>query len=588
MAEGGLIKGLAGEAEDSLQPADAPVAGGEGIAIAAALDAARADPELSADLRRFLDIQAGVGEAQRKLVSIQTEHLHEQREVLISHMRLRRLAERLRIGSQVFFIVAATVVGLILLVLLRDAFTSREVVVEAFEAPPALAARGLSGKVVAEGLLDKLTDLQAATRGTAQKRDISSAWTNDIKVEAPGTGVSIGEIVRLLKAQFGHDVHIEGDLVQNPDGALALTVRGGGGLPKTFTGTDLGGLDGQAAEYLYGQFEPGLYAEYLFQSLRYADAIAFIKASLPGAKPSERPSLLNVWANALENTGGSTQQALDLYERAIAIKPDFWVGYNNVMNARWMLGDEEGVWRTGTMMAKAAGGRPGRAPELYYQNLDYLSWNLMTERKSLIDDLDSSLGVGTGVAVDAPTLADVEIRLHDPASAELQLQTTPTNTNDPAVPAMTHFVRGEMATAAGDKARAASEMEAFAAAYADPAISANYPGYVCLLAPAEEAAGHPDKADAALATGGHYIDCYRFRGDILDGRGDWAGARKAYAAAIAIAPDLPAAYYSFGLALARHGDLEGAKRQFALAHARGPHWADPLEAWANTRGREGR
>ena len=265
MAEGGLIKGLAGEAEESLQPADAPVAGGEGIAIAAALDAARADPELSADLRRFLDIQAGVGEAQRKLVSIQTEHLHEQREVLISHMRLRRLAERLRIGSQVFFIVAATVVGLILLVLLRDAFTSREVVVEAFEAPPALAARGLSGKVVAEGLLDKLTDLQAATRGTAQKRDISNAWTNDIKVEAPGTGVSIGEIVRLLKAQFGHDVHIEGDLVQNrrrrpgadrsrrrrpaqdlhrnrprrpgrPGGGISLRpVRAGDSMPNTFS-----------------------------------------------------------------------------------------------------------------------------------------------------------------------------------------------------------------------------------------------------------------------------------------------------------------------------------------------------------------
>ena len=148
---------------------------------------------------------------------------------------------------------------------------------------------------------------------------------------------------------------------------------------------------------------------------------------------------------------------------------------------------------------------------------------------------------------------------------------------------MTHFVRGEMATAAGDKALAASEMEAFAAAYADPAISANYPGYVCLLAPAEEAAGHPDKADAALQAGGHYIDCYRFRGDILDGRGDWAGARRAYAAAIAIAPDLPAAYYSFGLALARHGDLEGAKRQASAGpRQRGPHWADPLEAWATS------
>jgi hypothetical protein len=40
----------------------------------------------------------------------------------------------------------------------------------------------------------------------------------------------------------------------------------------------------------------------------------------------------------------------------------------------------------------------------------------------------------------------------------------------------------------------------------------------------EEAAGHPEKADAVLKTGGTFVDCSRFQGDILDGRGDWKGA----------------------------------------------------------------
>jgi len=124
-------------------------------------------------------------------------------------------------------------------------------------------------------------------------------------------------------------------------------------------------------------------------------------------------------------------------------------------------------------------------------------------------------------------------------------------------------------------------MEAFGTAYADPIVSSNSPGYSCWIAPAEEAARHPDKADAVLKTGGTFVDCYRFQADILDGRGDWPGAQKAYADSVALAPDLPAGYYSWGVALARHGDLKGAETKLKDANQRGPHWADPLKAWGD-------
>ncbi len=136
-------------------------------------------------------------------------------------------------------------------------------------------------------------------------------------------------------------------------------------------------------------------------------------------------------------------------------------------------------------------------------------------------------------------------------------------------------------------ASAAIEMEAFGTAYADPAVSSNNPGYNCWIAPAEEAAGHPEKADALLKTAGTFVDCYRFRADILDGRGDWPGAQKAYADAVALAPDLPAAYYSWGVALARHGDLAGAEAKFKGANQSGPHWADPLKAWGDVLVKQG-
>jgi tetratricopeptide (TPR) repeat protein len=100
-------------------------------------------------------------------------------------------------------------------------------------------------------------------------------------------------------------------------------------------------------------------------------------------------------------------------------------------------------------------------------------------------------------------------------------------------------------------------------------------------------AGPPEKADAVLKSGGTFVDCYRFRADILDGRGDWAGAQQAYAQAVALAPDLPAGYYSWGVALARHGDLTGAMAQLKNASHRGPHWADPLKAWGDVLEKQG-
>ena len=83
------------------------------------------------------------------------------------------------------------------------------------------------------------------------------------------------------------------------------------------------------------------------------------------------------------------------------------------------------------------------------------------------------------------------------------------------------------------------------------------------------------------------MNCYRFRADILDSRGDWAGAQKAYEEAVALAPDLPAAYYSWGVALLKHGDYAGGEAKVKDANKRGPHWADPLKVWGDLLAKQG-
>ena len=590
MAEGMPGGILGGEDEKPEVEVPEALAGAEAFAAAVAAKLAGNDPGVARKTEEFLSDQS-------HLLKLQARHLQDEHALRVAHLRnqlreekVRRFSLRLRVGFQLFIALVAAIIGIAAAIMIRDAFASRRVVIEPFDAPPALAARGLTGKVVATGLLDELSRLQDATRSLATARTLSSAWASDIKLEVPETGVSLGELSRLLRARFGHDVHVDGDLIEAAAGGLALTVRGNGVPAKTFSAsaTEVERLTVESAEYVYSKSQPARWAAYLTTVERYEEAIAFCRTAVASADPVERPGLLSAWSNAIESTGGSTREALALLRAAVKLQPDFWNAHSNIMNALMVLGDEEGAWRAGEEMRTVAGGRPGRAPDIQYQNWDYLTWNLQAWLDETVADAEAAGGAGNAVATAGAVIAEIQARLHDPEAADLALKTIREDPHDPTIAAMAHFVRSRLAAEAGDAAKAATEMEALGHAYADPAVSSNNPGYNCWVAPAEEAAGHPDKADAVLKTGGTFVDCYRFRADILDGRGDWPGAQKAYAEAVALAPDLPAAYYSWGVAFLKHGDLANAQAKLEDANRRGPHWADPLKAWGDVLVKQGK
>ena len=524
------------------------------------------------------------------ILRIRTDYLQYEQEMdranlqdQLEEERIRRISRRVRFGLLLFVVLVVAVAGIGLAILISDAVTSNQVVVEPFHAPPNLVNEGVDGTVVARGLLDELVRLQHATRATAARRGLQSAWSNGMRLAEPAERMSFNALSAMIKARYGHDLHIGGELVDSQAGELALTVRADGIAPKTYSGAagELARLYTAAAEYVFGQSEPGLWASYLTGEGRYAETIEFVQAAFPAAKEADQPYLLNAWGIALEPTGGSPRNALALYRQALKLKPDYWNAWTNVQSASINLGDEEGAWKAGEQMRKVAGGRPGRAPEPDYQSWDLLTWNLQALLKARSADHATSGDIGSVYSSAGTSTADIQARLHDLAAAELSLQTSKDDPNDPTIVAMVHFVRERLAAEAGDTARAVAEMDAFSAAYSNPAIAADIASYNCWIAPAEEAAGHPDKADAILMSAGTFVDCYRFRADILDGRGDWTGARRAYAAAVNLAPDLPAAYYSWGLALARHDDLAGAVEKLTAANVRGPHWADPLKAWGD-------
>jgi tetratricopeptide (TPR) repeat protein len=575
-----------------LSGADSPVEGSvaepptalDPTAAALAAEAAKSNPELAEKASAYFDKQS-------HLVEVQTEHLHEQRAVNLQLLKLKRLDERLKVGLRVFVILVATVIGIGGVVLIRDAVTSRNVIIESFDLSPDLATRNFSGKIVAAGILDQLERLQATTQGTTQKASLGNAWDRDIKIEVPETGLSISDIARVLRERFGHDIRIDGDLTQTPSQELALTVRGTGLLPRTFNGaaTELPRLTSEAAEYLYAQSRPALWATYLASVGRNEEAIAFARKAIRRTEPLDRARVFDVWSDAVAFSGGSLQEAMALAEEAVKLNPKDWGAQNDRQEWLARIGDEEAALRAGDEMKKLAGGRPGQAPEVLYLEWDLLTWNLATAVAAFRADLDTTGGNGTNFGSQLPRLAWMQALLHDPEAARFTMSDT-YDEDQPLPAARRHQVNATLADEQGDTAVAGQEWEAVADAYKDKGVANFLGAAICNVAPALERAGRHSEANASLAAVERltFVDCYRFRGDVLDLRGDWAAAQDWYGRAVKLGPSLPAGYYSWGVALAKHGYFDAAVEEYRDANRRGSHWADPLKAWGDVLAKQGK
>ncbi|HWE07176.1 MAG TPA: tetratricopeptide repeat protein [Rhizomicrobium sp.] len=528
------------------------------------------------------DLLAALTAEQIGLAIMQRQHLHMQ------HIR-----DRFLLAFDLSLAVGGVVIVAIIVALFWDAWTSRSVIVDPFDVPASFAAQGVSGRVVASELLDRLKAFQDATRTNQLKRAVADAWSNKIELRIPEAGISIDEVENLLHRWLSRDEHISGSVVEDGSG-IALTIRGDRFSARTFTGKrqQLHALTIKAAEYVYGGSEPYLFGVYLEEQGRAPEVIVLAQSAFSMASRSDKPLLLSVWSNALADLG-RYREARDKAREAVRLDPRFWLGYDNMMGDEQSLGEEEEIVDTGRDMERLA--RRGSwlaadVPAGYWQNLDNSVADWPAFHRDVVFDMAQNGGQGTENAAEAPIDAEALARMHDWRGAELELETSPGTNTDHYVIAQSAFVRAIIALDEGDFAHAAALMRtADKIASTDSSVASNLAApWACWLARAEALSGDSKKVDADIARGGRFVDCYRFKGDIADRRGDWPAAQKDYAAAVALAPSIPSSYESWGEGLARHGHADAAFAEFALAHEKGPHWADPLEHWGEVLAGEGR
>lgn len=572
----------------------ADTANADGLGAALAVDSIRHGKPVSPEAAHYLERRASLAAKQERIVDLQLEsHAAEARRQR-RFARIKLVSDSLKLTFQVFVIFAALAVGAGIVWMIVDAVASRNVVVDAFKAPSEFAGRGLTGDVIASDVLDELQKLQDGTRGPSQGLKTKSAWSSDIRIEVPETGVSIGEIQKLLKERFGHDLHIGGDLVQSGSGGLALTVRGEGVPAQTFTGgaDDLKKLAARAAEYIYGRSQPWLYAVYLATNGRDVEALGFLPGAFARATSDpQRADLANVWGVAYHDLNKPVE-AISKYRLAMSLSQPrstvWWKAWGNIMVEIPLASGEEASWQESVKFLRAAeSAPPGEKPELRFLNAAAgIVWDLPLALRAELQDASRNGGAGASSLPAGPAIADTYGLMHDPAQAERYMAAS--DPDDQATKTEAKLLQAYAALDRGDAASAIPPMEAYYKIWlADSSvqITADAP---CSLGLAYGLVGRTAAAEAVFKRVGAWSRCYAFHGDVLAHAGDVAGARRVWADGLKAIPDMMPVYLHRGLFELSRGDLRAAQADFATAHAKAPHYADPLKAWGDLLARAGR
>ncbi|NEX94703.1 hypothetical protein, partial [Caulobacter sp. 17J65-9] len=266
------------------------------------------------------------------------------RRVLVEHARLlkwqvadQRMGVALKALAAVAVVAGLSVAG----ALLWKGQQSTALVVEAFSTPPALAEQGVTGQAVAARLLDRLARFQAETDTARAPGTFANDWSGEVKVEIPGTGLSIADLDRVLGRSLRRETRVSGELARTPAGGLSLTTRvGTKALSVEGRADTLDALVQQSAEAIYRDTQPYRYAIWLSGQGRAVEAKAAMRDLALNGPIAEQPFALAGYANLLL-ADGDRRGALRYARRAVEVDPEFRKAWWNISDAQQALGRAE-------------------------------------------------------------------------------------------------------------------------------------------------------------------------------------------------------------------------------------------------------
>jgi tetratricopeptide (TPR) repeat protein len=524
-------------------------------------------------------------EEQTRLAKLQSDNLIEQNAFEVSHLRWRKFSDRMSGALQTMLALVALLIVVGLAMAIWNAANDRGLVVEAFSVPPDLAAKGLTGEVIATKVLDRLAALQAQTGSMRTSQSYANNWGDDIKVQIPNTGVSIGEFNRALHQWLGHATHISGEVYRTPSG-VALSARVGGDSTPVFKGSeaDIDALIDKAADSIYRSTQPYRYSSWLDTEGRAAESSAVLQSIIDTTTDArERAWAYNGMAHNTIETG-AVEPANVFLRKAIASDPSLFLPQANLAGGEQYLGrDEKALAVSRFALQTGLRGDPTMAPAALTQNVLVLRVSIA----QLTGDYASGADVARQLqaAGDAETAHEAETMfcglLHDLACFRAAAASLSMPTDDTTRLSRVGVLQ-EARAGLGQWDAVAKAAPSFHDGLSKNAFmgGVEYQSDVPLRAAAAAHLGNTKLAQALIdRTPADCVRCLRVRGQIAAAEHDWNGAAYWFARASRISPSIPFADSDWGEMLLRKGDFDGAIAKFESANKKGPHFADPLEMW---------
>ena len=540
-------------------------------------------------------------EEQTRLARLQAQDLEREDRVrhwsLLIHHTSDVLKLALELAAAAIFISIVVAIGAAIWMASHD----DGLVIDAFQVPPDMAAKGLTGDVVASQLLDRLTQMQAQTDSSRAPDTYASDWASGIKVYIPNTGISVGDAYRYLAGWLGHQTHISGEVYHTANG-IVVTTRVGGDAGVSFAGreADISKLMQRAAESVYHITQPYRYAIYVGGSIppplgTQMQGRLLGDLALNGPD-SEKPWAYAVWSYEslfVDDIGESLRRA----RMAVSYAPDLPLTLGNLAVFEQLAGHSEQAVAAARSTLKSLDG-PGAAKVIPRAAAEYRpqfeaflaeeagDWNAAVAQYAVMRKSADFEGLHWNS--DYATAADL---------------------------AFAHDLRGSRAAASGSDADLENRTGVgygwqlpnfYWPAFTRDTMLADWPAarrdiQAVLATPLANAHfqlifkrmqmwpwlaladAHTGEGHAAWALIGKTpLDCYdclRVRGLIDTTQRNWTGAGYWFARAARQAPSIPFAYSDWGAMLMAKGDRDGAIAKFTLANQKGPHFADPLEMW---------
>lgn len=518
-----------------------------------------------------------------------------------AELRLRKIGEGVRAALwAILALVAFVLLALIIAVVVR-ASRSDALVVQSFEVPAALQARGLTGKVVAIKVLDKLAAMQEQTQSIRAASTYANNWEDELSIDIPNTGTTTDDIWKLLQGWLGKETRISGEVAETGQG-LALTVRVGTSAGQTFVSQDgdLATLIAQGAELVYKDTQPYRYSAFISRDpTRWRESDAIYRRLSRDPSPIERKWAFNgLAANARRD--GNFHAAIAYAQRMLEIDPNMAPAYSNLGQAYQGLGREQeavDTFRRAARMAQSREYDPIVARQLDCGLISGIAFAIPDPKQLLeASKCASTVTTPNGALQEVNAAANAALFRHEP---RLNVVLPPLPDDSPVETQFrSSIARLRAHIAGGSRESLSNALNTYSLLLAERMKSGpEAPGTRALYAvngrsiQALALARLRRNSEAEAIIRLSPLDCYeclRVRGLVAEGLGRPQQAQLWYARTVRHGPRLARAYVDWARLLARFRRFKGAEARFRTAADLAPNWADPLKYWGDALAAQGR